>query len=104
MTDNLDMVTTIPLSINSSAQGRELISSCVKDDVMQEIENFFSAQLQNLFLGIDPNDCPLPCRTFSTEVKLYLELDEYFAIYLNFLPTVEVNGLIQFSFIIISCI
>ena len=35
MTDNLDMVTTLPLSINSSVQGKDLS----KDDMMQVIEN-----------------------------------------------------------------
>ena len=39
MTDNLDMVTTLPLSINSSVRGKDLISSTLKDDMMQVIEN-----------------------------------------------------------------
>ena len=44
-----------------------------------------------MFLGVDSSDCPLPCRTFSTEVKFFSKLDELVGFGLFFLPTVEVG-------------
>ena len=57
----------------------------------------FSGKLENLYLGSDSSDCPLPCTTFSTEVKISSEVDEYLGFGLNFLSTVQVtNALILF--------
>ena len=93
-TDNLDLVTTQPLPANISMLGNELI---------QVIDTFLlSVKLDNLFFGVDPSDCPLPCKTFSTEVKYSDESDQQFGIYLSFLPTVEVVNFILFSFVMIS--
>ena len=56
-----------------------------------------SGKLENLYLGSDSSDCPLPCTTFSTEVKISSEVDEYLGFGLNFLSTVQVtNALILF--------
>ena len=53
--------------------------------------SLFVAGIGDLFLGVDPSDCPLPCRTFSTEVKFFSKLDELVGFGLFFLPTVEVD-------------
>ena len=55
-----------------------------------------------MFYGVDTSDCPLPCRTFSTEVKFISESDEYHGLVLNFLPTVEVDNLDLIWLIIVS--
>ena len=55
-----------------------------------------------MFYGVDTSDCPLPCRTFSTEVKFISESDDYHGLVLNFLPTVEVDNLDLIWLIILS--
>ena len=52
-----------------------------------------SGKLENLYLGSDSSDCPLPCATFSTEAKVSSEVDEYLGFLLNFVSTVQVTFL-----------
>ena len=50
-----------------------------------------SVQLENLFIGVDPSNCPLPCSTFSAEIKLLSILETPKSkMILDFLPTIEV--------------
>ena len=63
--------------------------------ILEIKHGFLSAKLTNLFFGVDQSDCPLPCVTFSTEVKYLSRMDSSMdsfvsGIQLNFLPTVEV--------------
>ena len=87
MTDNLDLTTTQPLPTNNRTLSKDSLS------VYQNklCTSLLSAKIGNLFLGVDPSDCPLPCRTFSTEVKFFSKLDELVGFGLFFLPTVEVD-------------
>ena len=56
------------------------------------IDIFLSEKLLDLYLGSDSSDCPLPCITFSTEVRFISETDDdYIGMYLDFLPTVKVK-------------
>ena len=88
MTNKLDLVTTQPLPTNRNVLGNELL---------QVFDTFLlSAKLGNLFFGVDPSDCPLPCKTFSTEVKYFYQSDEHLGISLSFLSTVEVVNFILF--------
>ena len=67
------------------------------NELLQVFDTFLlSAKLGNLFFGVDPSDCPLPCKTFSTEVKYFYQLDEHLGISLSFLSTVEVVNFILF--------
>ena len=87
MAENLDTVTSHPLPLDSRAAGK--FSFTLK--LRQKKHCFLSAQLTNLFFGVDQSDCPIPCVTFSTEVKYLSTMDSYpSGIQLNFLPTVEV--------------
>ena len=46
------------------------------------------------FFGLDQSDCPLPCATFSSEVKIlstiYLDTP---GVEISFLPTMEVKSI-----------
>ena len=63
----------------------------------------FSVQIGQLFYGLDPPDCPLPCRTFSTEIKFSSKWDELVGFGLYFLPTVEVDKVPLLVILSISC-
>ena len=86
MTNKLDLVTTQP-------QNRPT-ETCQVMSYYKSLTPFFFQQ--NLFFGVDPSDCPLPCKTFSTEVKYFYQSDEHLGISLSFLSTVEVVNFILF--------
>ena len=82
MTENLDTVTSHPLHLDSRAAGKFILSL-----ILRQKHGFLSAKLTDLFFGVDQSDCPLPCVTFSTEVKYLSRMNSNDSgIQLYFLP------------------
>ena len=82
ISDHLDTVTSEPLPTNLSLLGK---------DYFPLQKTFFSVHLDKLFFGVDPSNCPLPCSTFSAEIKLLQMVESPKSnMILDFLPIIEV--------------
>ena len=88
LTDNLDNVTTEPILAFSQILG-EIYEGLLRSH--KKLCYLFLEELEALFYGYIPSDCPLPCTTVSTETKFTSSIDGDLGFVVSFEKIVEVN-------------
>ena len=77
------------VSVQPTFVSNGLLSRYLHNQTML-IHNLFPAKLANLYSGVEPSDCPLPCTTVTTEIQLANENEARLGFQLFFQQRVQV--------------